>query len=37
MEKLVEFKRKLYNKDIIERLKKDNLFKDKLLNDIKKE
>ena len=36
MEKLVEFKRKLYNKDIIERLKKDNLFKDKLLNDIKK-
>lgn len=36
MEKLVEFKRKLYNNDIIERLKKDKLFKDKLLKDIKK-
>ena len=34
MEKLVEFKRNLYNKDIIERLKNDNLFKDKLLKDI---
>ena len=36
MEKLVEFKRNLYNKDIIERLKNDSLFKDKLLKDIQK-
>ena len=36
MEKLVEFKRRLYNEDIIKRLKNDSLFKDKLLKDIKK-
>lgn len=36
MEKLVEFKRRLYNDGIIKRLKNDSLFKDKLLKDIKK-
>lgn len=36
MEKLVAFKRRLYNDGIIERLKKDDIFKDKLLKDIKK-
>lgn len=36
MEKLVEFKRRLYNDGIIKRLKNDSLFKDKLLKRYKK-
>lgn len=36
MDKLIEFKRKLHNDDIIERLKEEKIFKDKLIQDIKK-